>query len=232
MRATVGEVVEATKKVTRWTKIIKKAKEAKKVRLPAHAPVCTVAIPTHTCCSKRDWALQAYDLIKDVVEVGTTVYESVKAYQDAFSEEFKTQTSDEINAQVDARYGVGTAAALFIKKSCTPIASIRNRGPWHEDAFSAIEPVGPCPWSRRLRSLPVHMGHGSGDVGLQLFWLPPRGRHPAAGDGWRDGDLTSLQRTHSHSLVPLAVPSPSTAHPGTIPSSGLARCSLSARRRP
>jgi hypothetical protein len=40
--------------------------------------------------------------------------------QDAYSADFAAQTTPEINAEVDARYGVNTYASNFIKKSCTP----------------------------------------------------------------------------------------------------------------
>jgi hypothetical protein len=73
---------------------------------------------THASCSGRAQRQTAPAECDEIVALSSP--------QDAYSADFAAQTTPEINAAVDARYGVNTYASNFIKKSCTPMAL---RGP-------------------------------------------------------------------------------------------------------
>jgi len=69
----------------------------------------------------KDAAKGAYKLYKASKTVERELFEYNKMYEDAYSADFAAQTTPEINAAVDARYGVNTYASNFIKKSWSSI---------------------------------------------------------------------------------------------------------------
>jgi hypothetical protein len=73
---------------------------------------------THASCSGRAQ--------RQTAPAESDAIVALSSPQDAYSADFAAQTTPEINAAVDARYGVNTYASNFIKKSCTPMAL---RGP-------------------------------------------------------------------------------------------------------
>jgi len=97
------KAVQVSKTVTKYTKVLKKIKKAKKAYENYVDP-------------------PVYKYYKDTQSFTKELADQVKSYQDAFSGDFAAQTSPEIAAAVDDRYGAGTPLASFIKKSWSDIS--------------------------------------------------------------------------------------------------------------
>jgi len=93
----VKKTVQIGGTVTKWTKIQKVIMKGKEI------------------------GSKVYKYYKNVQSINATVYEEVTKYQNAVGDEFAEQTSKEIDAAVNYRYGAGSALARFVKKSWSDI---------------------------------------------------------------------------------------------------------------